>query len=168
MISLAKPVLPDESQKLGIYDYLSSTRGSFVYFLIDGSSVAYIGRTRSLKRRLRWHASHKKFSSVYYMCVPEYAIAAKEKEMIRRYRPPLNSILFKPRICRRRASLYSDNKAPRKNLTMPADWWQAFEAEAEKHGISLSAWIGRACLKQLPAVVRKSLSARNERGRPST
>ncbi len=33
-----------------------------------------------------------------------------------------------------------------KNITQPPDWWDAFQNEADRAGVSLSSWIGDACL----------------------
>lgn len=54
----------------------------------------------------------------------------------------------------------------RKNITQPTDWWKAFEKAARDEGLSLSAWIGKAALKQLPREVVRSLSERKPSGRP--
>lgn len=54
----------------------------------------------------------------------------------------------------------------RKNITQPPDWWEAFESEAEKAGVSLSEWIGEACLSRLPNSVKKKLSERPPANRP--
>jgi hypothetical protein len=54
----------------------------------------------------------------------------------------------------------------RKNITQPPDWWQVFEGEAKKAGVSLSEWIGEACLQRLPNKVRKQLSERPPANRP--
>lgn len=53
----------------------------------------------------------------------------------------------------------------RKNLIQPPDWWRAFEAEAEKRGVSLAEWMGNACRRALPADVRAELSDRRGPGR---
>lgn len=37
-----------------------------------------------------------------------------------------------------------------KPTSQPADWWEAFAKQAKQEGMSLSAWIGLACLKALP------------------
>lgn len=34
----------------------------------------------------------------------------------------------------------------KKTIIQPPDWWDAFQAEADAAGLSLSAWIGDACL----------------------
>jgi|DEB0MinimDraft_10_1074344.scaffolds.fasta_scaffold06085_7 hypothetical protein len=57
-------------------------------------------------------------------------------------------------------------KAERKNITHPADWWYAFEEQAEKEGMTLSAWIGECCLANLPKEKQKKLSQRQAGGRP--
>jgi hypothetical protein len=54
----------------------------------------------------------------------------------------------------------------RKNITQPPDWWQVFEDEAKKADVSLSEWIGEACLQRLPNKVRKKLSERPPANRP--
>lgn len=54
----------------------------------------------------------------------------------------------------------------RKNIAEPAEWWKAFEAQAEKEGKTLSEWMGEQCLKSLPQKVQKSLPDRVTAGRP--
>jgi hypothetical protein len=36
--------------------------------------------------------------------------------------------------------------ASKKTISQPPDWWDAFQAEADAAGVSLSAWMGDACL----------------------
>ena len=55
-----------------------------------------------------------------------------------------------------------------KRLTQPADWWAAFQRQAEQDGQSLSEWIGEAGKAQLPKHIRKSLSERPAAHRPKT
>ena len=54
----------------------------------------------------------------------------------------------------------------RKHITQPTDWWEAFKAEADNRGMTLSEWIGEAGKKQLPKEVRKQLSERPGAHRP--
>lgn len=54
-----------------------------------------------------------------------------------------------------------------RRFSQPADWDRAFRDAAEAAGMSLSAWIGEACKKQLPRDVRKSLSERPGAHRPA-
>jgi hypothetical protein len=54
----------------------------------------------------------------------------------------------------------------RKNITQPPDWWAAFESQAEKDGVSLSEWIGEACLDKLPNQLSQKLSPRPPANRP--
>lgn len=58
------------------------------------------------------------------------------------------------------------SRMERKNITQPPDWWAAFEREAERKGMSLSAWIGDACRAKLPNRVWTKLSVRREAHRP--
>lgn len=55
----------------------------------------------------------------------------------------------------------------RLGISQPPDWIAAWEAEANRQGIDLSQWIGLACNAQLPLAVRKALSDRIGRGRPT-
>jgi hypothetical protein len=59
-------------------------------------------------------------------------------------------------------------RAERKNLTQPADLWQAAEAVAQAAGISLSEWVGQRMVAGLPAEVRRQLAARPGVGRPKS
>jgi hypothetical protein len=54
----------------------------------------------------------------------------------------------------------------RKNVTQPADWWQAFEATAADSGLSLSEWVGECCLIRVPKGLREALSKRPGAHRP--
>jgi len=54
----------------------------------------------------------------------------------------------------------------KKTISQPPDWWAAFQAEADKYEMSLSAWIGMACFRQLPAAKIAKLSARPLASRP--
>ena len=38
----------------------------------------------------------------------------------------------------------------RRNITQPADWWAAFEKQANAEGMTLSQWVGWACKAKLP------------------
>lgn len=53
----------------------------------------------------------------------------------------------------------------RKNITQPTDWWAAFEAEAEKRGLTLSEFIGLAASKMLAKERKAKLSERVKPGR---
>jgi len=54
----------------------------------------------------------------------------------------------------------------RKNLTQPADWWAAFEAQARKEGMTLSEWVGWHCRAILPKRTAAKLSERPAAHRP--
>lgn len=54
----------------------------------------------------------------------------------------------------------------RKNISQPEDWWVAFEEEASKSDMTLSAWIGDCCWSFLPVKRRKKLSGRKPAHRP--
>jgi hypothetical protein len=54
----------------------------------------------------------------------------------------------------------------RKNITQPADWWQAFEAKATEAGVALSEWVGLQCAEGLERSVRDGLSKRPGAHRP--
>lgn len=53
----------------------------------------------------------------------------------------------------------------RLNTTHPPDHVQAFYAEAERRGISVSELLGNGGLRMLPKAVRATLSERTPRGR---
>jgi hypothetical protein len=52
----------------------------------------------------------------------------------------------------------------RRNVTQPADWWAAFEAEAKKEGLTLSEWVGACCVANLS--VSRGLTERPPANRP--
>lgn len=62
---------------------------AFIYFLMDGRDVVYIGQAKNLKSRLAGH-NDKKYTSVKYCMV--YATDADiiERYLIKSYDPPLN------------------------------------------------------------------------------
>jgi hypothetical protein len=53
----------------------------------------------------------------------------------------------------------------RRNMTNPADHWTAFEAEAERRGMTLSEFAGVAMAKMLTKEQRSALSPRVKPGR---
>ncbi len=54
----------------------------------------------------------------------------------------------------------------RKNITQPADWWAAFEAQASKDGQTLAAWLGDCGRANLAKDVAAGLSERPSVGAP--
>lgn len=59
-------------------------------------------------------------------------------------------------------------KAIRKNITHPADWWDAFEEQAKKENMTLSAWIGECCFANIPKEKQAKLSERPPAHRPKS
>lgn len=57
-------------------------------------------------------------------------------------------------------------KADRHNITVPPDWWEAFERAAKAAKQTVSEWLREAGAAQLPKKVRESLSAAKGVGRP--
>jgi hypothetical protein len=53
----------------------------------------------------------------------------------------------------------------RRNITNPADHWTAFEAEAQRRGLTLSEFMGLAAAKLLAKEQRSQLSRRVKPGR---
>jgi hypothetical protein len=53
----------------------------------------------------------------------------------------------------------------RRNITNPADHWAAFEAEAQRRGLTLSEFMGLAAAKLLAKDQRDKLSQRVKPGR---
>ena len=54
----------------------------------------------------------------------------------------------------------------RRNVSQPADWWAAFEAQAQQDEQTLSEWLGDCGLANLPRDERKRLSERPGAHRP--
>ena len=54
----------------------------------------------------------------------------------------------------------------RRNLTQPADWWAAFEAQAKADGQTLSEWAGDCMRGNLSKDVAAGLSERPAANRP--
>lgn len=55
----------------------------------------------------------------------------------------------------------------RKNITQPADWWEAFARQAVDEGLTLSEWLGECGSAFLTEGVRDKLSVRSPAHRPS-
>jgi hypothetical protein len=53
----------------------------------------------------------------------------------------------------------------RKNITQPDDWWQVFESEAARRGMTLSEFAGIAMARLLTKEQRATLSPRVKPGR---
>lgn len=51
------------------------------------------------------------------------------------------------------------------STSQPAEWIQAFMAEAKSEGMTLAEWVGEACLYKLPLDVAEALCERPKRGR---
>ncbi len=58
------------------------------------------------------------------------------------------------------------SRSTRRNILQPVDWWQAFEEQAAREGMSLSAWIGQQCLAGLDCEAADQLSERPPPHRP--
>lgn len=56
--------------------------------------------------------------------------------------------------------------ANRRHVFAPPEHWEQFQLAADAAELSLSEWVGQACLKNLPASVRKGLPARKGPGQP--
>jgi hypothetical protein len=56
--------------------------------------------------------------------------------------------------------------AERRMISMPPDWWAAFELAATRDGQALSEWLGAKGKAALPKVERRALSVRRGAGRP--
>lgn len=54
----------------------------------------------------------------------------------------------------------------RRQIVAPPKHWEQFEAAAAKANLSLSAWMGQACLEKLPKKVVAQLPKRKGLGRP--
>lgn len=54
----------------------------------------------------------------------------------------------------------------RKNISQPPEWWEAFQAEADKRGQSLSEWLGECGVANLPKRVASKLPERPGAHRP--
>jgi hypothetical protein len=62
-----------------------------VYFLIEGTTVVYIGQTRNLAARLLQHThTGKKWERVLFIPVPVAELLRVEAEWIAALQPPLN------------------------------------------------------------------------------
>ena len=67
---------------------------------------------------------------------------------------------------KKRKKQADDTASIRKNITQPADWWQAFESTAKEAGLSLSEWVGECCLIRVSKPLRDGLSKRPRAHRP--
>ena len=55
----------------------------------------------------------------------------------------------------------------RRQITQPADWWAAFQKQADAEGLTVSQWLGECGLANLTAAERKQLSKRPAVGAPT-
>lgn len=58
-----------------------------------------------------------------------------------------------------------DNRCIGAHISEPQAWLVAFRRAARREGLTLSQWIGEACLQRLPDRVRRSLPPRPQMGR---
>ncbi|EIZ1550023.1 GIY-YIG nuclease family protein [Vibrio parahaemolyticus] len=68
----------------------------FIYFLLDGESLTYVGRTTKLFTRIDAHACNKKFDSYKWLLVEKEYVSFLEKYFIDTYRPIENRFIAKP------------------------------------------------------------------------
>lgn len=78
----------DNAQALALANY------SGVYFLCQGATVVYVGRSKNIARRLMGHLGHKDFDTVMVMSVPKERLASVELHWVRRLQPRLNKLLY--------------------------------------------------------------------------
>ena len=69
---------------------------AYVYALLDGHEVVYVGQTRNLRARLRQHRRRAQvegwtFTELWYAAVPEGNVNAAERALISALRPPRNN-----------------------------------------------------------------------------
>lgn len=57
-------------------------------------------------------------------------------------------------------------KHERRLLSLPPDWWEAFDRAAKAAGETLSGWLGKAGKRRLTTEERKGLSEPNRPGKP--
>lgn len=72
----------------------------------------------------------------------------------------------KPLTQRQRKELLAARRDRNRCVSNPPDWWATFELAAKAAGMPLSEWIGKACVAQLPATMRRQLSKRPPANRP--
>jgi len=63
-----------------------------IYFLVQGGTVVYVGKTRDLENRVASHRSDtsKEFEEVFYVRVKTEKASMLERALIRQYKPKLN------------------------------------------------------------------------------
>jgi hypothetical protein len=72
--------------------------GFYVYYLWLRGQLVYIGSTIHLRVRIRDHNGRKDFDRVTYATASNgYAMRARERRDVERYRPPLNRRLPSPK-----------------------------------------------------------------------
>jgi hypothetical protein len=64
--------------------------GSFIYFLMDGVNILYIGKSRNLPERIRNHNSSKLFTHVRFIRVDDSLLEHYEKRLIAYFKPKEN------------------------------------------------------------------------------
>lgn len=62
----------------------------YVYFLMDGEEVVYVGQTCDLKNRIGRHRKDKAFTGVYFVRVRVDRLLERERHYIRKFNPRYN------------------------------------------------------------------------------
>ena len=80
------------SNKISMDDYLKEEY--FVYFLLDGEEIVYVGKSINYHQRLKAHSKNKKFDSYYLLkCKNEKEMDILEFDFIVKFEPKYNSVL---------------------------------------------------------------------------
>jgi hypothetical protein len=69
--------------------------GAHIYLLFLGNTLQYIGQTRTcVSNRLSCHTNTKDYDSVWVKPVSADQLDSCERELIRRFKPPFNQLLY--------------------------------------------------------------------------
>ena len=73
-----------------IKEYMRDETPKYIYFLLSGEEVVYIGQTVNLHNRIKQHGYDKDFDRVFEFKCEEGSADLVEKEFIQKYSPKYN------------------------------------------------------------------------------
>lgn len=99
--------LPSKVKKYGVNRTLHplvppcGDRRCFIYFLIKGKKIIYIGQTKNIRSRVHYHNCMNSYERIRFIeCKPEEA-TFYERRWIRRFNPSQNMMMYDGTVGRR-------------------------------------------------------------------
>ena len=95
VLAFANPILCAVISRSEITQKLNKVKGRyFVYLLLKGDEVIYVGRSFNLSCRLSWHKYRKFFENVYLAEYETYAECCQAEKQITKYYSPVENRLW--------------------------------------------------------------------------